>query len=135
MTAGSRLPTPASRLKYREGVPILDQDAPGTPQDLVPEPKLLDQRSVGRQITTLEVREQTAAGPHHLQETAPAVVVLEVGTEVVGQGVDSLGEERHLHFGRAGIAGMRLMFGHHGLLVEAHAPDPLKRCLERRNSL
>jgi hypothetical protein len=32
----------------QKGRPDTDQDAPETPQDLVPKPELLDQRSVGR---------------------------------------------------------------------------------------
>jgi hypothetical protein len=110
---------------------MLDQDAPGTPQELVPEPELLDECSVGRQIATLEVREQTAAGPHHLQETAAAVMVLEVGTKVLGQGVDPLREQRNLNLGRTGVTWVRLMLGDYGLLVEAHAPDPLNNDVSR----
>ncbi len=55
---------------------MLDQDAPGRHAGLVPETKLLDERSVGRQITSLEVRQQPAAGTHHLEQTAAAVMIL-----------------------------------------------------------
>ena len=41
---------------------MIDQDAPGRHHLLMPEAKLLDERSVGRQVASLEVRQQAGAG-------------------------------------------------------------------------
>ena len=113
----------------QRGRPEIDQDAPGRHNRLMPESKLLDERSVRLQVTSLEIRQQAAPGTHHLEQAAAAVMVLQMGTEVLGEGVDPLGQERHLHLGRAGVGGMRLVLCYHCLLVEAHASGPLNDCL------
>jgi tRNA pseudouridine(55) synthase len=41
-----------------------------------------------------------------LEQPAAGMIVLAVGLEVLGQIVDALGEDRHLNFGRAGVAGL-----------------------------
>ncbi len=94
-------------------------------EQLVPEPELLDERPIGRQIAPLEVREQPAAGADHLQQPAAAVMILQMGAEVLGKRIDPLSEERHLHLGGAGIGGVRLVLTDDCLLIEAHASDPL----------
>ena len=114
--------------KHR-GRPEIDQDAPGRHHLLMPESKLLDERSVRLQVTSLEIRQQAAPGTHHLEQAAAAVMVLQMGTEVVGEGVDPLGQERHLHLSRPGVGGMRLVLCYHCLLIEAHATGPLNDCL------
>ena len=91
----------------------------------MPEPKLLDERSVRRQITSLEIGEQPASGADHLQQAPSAVMVLQMGAEVLGQGVDPLGKQCHLHLGGTGVAGMGLVLGYHCLLVKAHVAGVL----------
>ncbi len=100
---------------------MIAQDAPCGARRLVPKAKLFDEGSVRRQIASLEISEQPAAGPDHLQQTAAAVMVLGVGPKMIGEGVDSLGEQRNLHFGRAGVAFVGLVLGRNRLLIEAHA--------------
>jgi len=113
---------------------MVDQDAPCRAQRLVPQAELLDERPVRRQIASLEVRKEPAAGPDHLQQPAAAVMIFDVGAEMIGEGIDPLGEQRHLDLGRPGIAFVGLVLGRHRLLVEAHAAwCPLERA--RRNPL
>jgi hypothetical protein len=100
----------------------------------VTETKLLDEGSVGLEVTSLEIREQSAASPDHLEEATAAVVVLEMGAEMVGEGIDPLGQEGHLHLGRPGISGVGLVLGRDRLLVEAHAVRVLWS-VSRRNLL
>jgi hypothetical protein len=99
----------------------------------VPETKLLDEGSVGRQVASLEVREQSAAGTDHLQQPAAAVMILQMGPEVVSERVDPLGEKRHLDLRGPGIGFMGPVLGYYRLLVEAHAADIL--VVARRNPL
>src|SRR5215210_4463209 len=112
----SQLPT-----RNTEGRPESDQDAPYRCNRLVPETKLLDERSVGRQVASLEIGQQAAASSDHLEQAAAAVMVLQVGPEVVRQGIDPLGEQCHLYLGRAGIGFVGPVLGYYGLLVKAHA--------------
>ena len=105
----------------QKGRPEFDQDAPCGARQLVPETELLDEGPVSRQVASLEVGEQPAAGPDHLQQPAAAVMILRVGAKVFGEGIDPLGEQRHLHFGRSGVALVGLVPGRYRLLVEAHA--------------
>ena len=114
---------------------MFDQDAPCRARRLVPEAKLLDERPVSRQVASLEVGQQPAAGPDHLQQPAAAVMILGVGSEVIGEGVDPLGEQGHLYLGRTGIAFVGLMLGRHRLLVEAHAAWCPRKRSARRNPL
>ena len=78
---------------------MVDQDAPCFTRRLVPEAKLLDERSIRRQVASLGVREQPAAGADHLQQPAAAVMVLGVRPEVLGEGINPLGEQRYLYLG------------------------------------
>src|ERR1041384_979119 len=117
----------------REGVPMSDQDAPSGATELVPESELLDERPVGLEVAALEIGEQSAPGPDHLEQAAPPVVILRMGAEVLGEGVDPLGEQSHLHLGGPGVARVRLVLGGLRLLVEAHAALILSRW--RRNPL
>src|SRR6476620_8871443 len=105
----------------RGGVPMSDQDAPCGATELVPETELLDERPVRLEVAALEIGQQPAAGANHLEQATTPVVILGVSAEVVGEGVDPLGEQRHLHLGGPGVTRVRLVLGRHRLLVEAHA--------------
>src|SRR6516162_2748670 len=66
----------------------------------------LDQRLVTRFIDAVEVIEQLATLGHELEQSTPGMIVLDVGLEMLGEAVDALREDRHLHFRRTGIAGL-----------------------------
>ena len=73
--------------------------------------ELIDDALVARLVGALEVIEQLAALRDHLEKAAPRVIVLHVCLEVIGQSVDPFGQDRHLNFGRTGVArlgGIRL---------------------------
>src|SRR4029079_14666714 len=69
--------------------------------------KLLDQGLVARLVGTTDVIEQLATLGHELQQPAPRVVVLDVSLEMFSQVGDPFGQDRDLHFGRPGVAGLR----------------------------
>ena len=97
------------------------QDAPCFALRLVPEAKLFDECSVRGQVAALEIREEPAAGTNHLQQPSAAVMIFGMGPEVIGQGIDPLGEQCHLYLGGPGVVFVGLVLGRHGLFVEAHA--------------
>src|SRR5262249_19655073 len=59
-----------------------------------------------RCVDTGEVVEKLATLGHKLEQSTPGMVVLDVGLEMLGEAVDALREDRHLHFRRTGIAGL-----------------------------
>src|SRR6218665_1073175 len=63
-----------------------------------------DQLGVTGFVLLLEIIKKRTAARHHLQKTTTGVVVLLVGLEVVGKGVDPLGQDRDLDFRRTGVA-------------------------------
>src|SRR6185436_4855450 len=69
--------------------------------------KLLDQRLVTGLVGTTDVIEQLATLGHELQQPAPRVVVLDVSLEMFSQVGAPFGQDRDLHFGRPGVAGLR----------------------------
>ena len=54
-------------------------------------------------------------------EAVTPVVILGVGAEVIGEGVDPLGEKRHLDPGRPGVVLAQAVLRHDTLLVVRHA--------------
>src|SRR3990172_6775336 len=69
----------------------------------LPDAELLDQGLVAVLIDRLEIVEQATALPDELQEPAPAVVILLVRLEVLGEVRDAFAQQRHLHLGRARV--------------------------------
>jgi hypothetical protein len=56
---------------------------------LIPQAQFLDNLAVVVDINALQVVEQTATLPDHLEESTTTVVILLVGAEVAGQIVDA----------------------------------------------
>src|SRR5215471_17172645 len=68
---------------------------------LLPEPKLLDDSAVPLDVLGLEIVEQPAALPDQHHESAPRMMVLGVGLEMLRQVIDPFAEDRDLDLGRA----------------------------------
>src|SRR5690606_34443735 len=62
------------------------------------------QRAVSIGVATLQVVEQLAATAYHAKQATTRMVIFLVLFEVFGKFVDARGEQRHLNFGRTGIA-------------------------------
>src|SRR6478672_3344802 len=90
---------------------------------LLAQAELADQRRVALAVGVLQVRQQALAAIDHAQQATAAVVVLGMGLEVGRELVDASGEQGHLHFGAAGVAGatrvrgddLGLVQGGHGI--------------------
>ncbi len=74
---------------------------------LVAKAKISDDLAVPFDVRALEVVEQPTTTADHLQQALPAVMILGVGTEVTGQVVDVIGENRDLDLRRPGIGVVR----------------------------
>src|ERR1041384_2547796 len=72
------------------------------------QPQRVDQLLVAVEALALQVIEERTALADHLEQAAPAVVVLVVLLAVLGQVRDPLREQRDLDLGRSGVALMLL---------------------------
>src|SRR5690242_10033240 len=91
---------------------------PGTA--LVPESEILDDLARPLDVRPLHVVVQTTARAHHHEEAAAATVIRLVGAEVLGEVIDALREEGHLHAGRAGIGLVHPELLERRRVVESH---------------
>ena len=62
------------------------------------------------------IQQATPLADQHKKAAARAVVFL-VGLEVLRQGTNTLAQQRNLHFGTAGIGGVRAILVNEGLLL------------------
>src|SRR5471032_1904385 len=77
---------------------------PRSPEELLADAELLDDRPIPFHVDFLQVVEKAAPAANHLEQAATAVVILRVGLEMLGHVGDSVREECDLHFWRSGIA-------------------------------
>src|SRR5687768_16467001 len=82
-----------------------------------PEAEADDQSPVPLDVVLLHVVEKAPPTDHQHQQTSPAVVVLLVGLQVLGEVVDALGEDRDLHLGRARVSLVKPVLADRGGLV------------------
>src|SRR5581483_3300713 len=75
------------------------------------EAELADDAAVALDIVRADVIEQPTPPTHEHKQPAPAVVILLVHLEVLGEVVDPLGEERDLNLGRAGVGVVQAVLG------------------------
>lgn len=66
------------------------------PRELSAQAETCDQLSISLDIFTLEVVQQAAALADHHQQATPAVVIVLVSAEMIGQMVDAVAQEGHL---------------------------------------
>src|SRR5215467_8311581 len=78
--------------------------------------QLPDERAVALDVRTGQVLQQPAAPADQQQQAAPAVVVMLVDLEVLGQVVDPPGQQRDLDLRRAGVTLTRRVLGDELLL-------------------
>lgn len=76
-----------------------------------------NQGSVTLHVLFLEVPQQSSTLPDHHEQTSPAVMILLVDLQVLGEVVDPLGEQRDLDLGRTRVRGMRAVFVYNRLSV------------------
>src|SRR5215813_10014166 len=83
--------------------------------------ELLDQILVARFVSVTEIIEQLTALADKLEQPTTGMVVIDVGFEMLGEIVDTLGQDRHLHFRRPGVSGLfGIRLDHFGLAAGGH---------------
>src|SRR5690606_38249492 len=83
----------------------------------------LDEAAVAVDVHLLQVAEESATLADEEQEPPAGVVVVLVGLEVLGEVLDALRQHRDLDLGGTGVALVRGVLGHDGLLrssIERH---------------
>ena len=92
-------------------------------QVLLTDAQLSDDGTVTLDVVLGQVVEQVAATANHLHQAAAAVVVVLVGLQMLGQVVDSSGQDSDLNLRRTGVAFVQAVvyndlgfffFSHHG---------------------
>src|SRR6185437_5288142 len=87
---------------------------------LVPEAQFLDDLPVIVDIGALQVVQETEASANHLEEPTASVVILLVVTEVIGEVVDALCEQRDLNACRPAVSLMQPVLRDSRSLCESH---------------
>src|SRR6185436_2047851 len=105
--------------------PVLVRGARTGSRELVSETELLDQRAIGRQVAALQIGQQPPPGANHLEQASAAVMIFGMGPEVIGEGIDSLGQQGDLDPGRPGVVLTLPMRLYYNPLVKAHSPSIL----------
>lgn len=70
---------------------------------LLTQTQLSDQGTVTVDVLLLQIGQQITAAADHLEQAAAAVVVMLVGLEVLGQVVDTSGQQSNLDLRRTGV--------------------------------
>lgn len=82
---------------------VVVEDEGNHRQHLLADPEFSDHRPVAVDVFAFEIVEKTSSTSHQLQQTTPRVKVFAVGTEVLGEVLDALAEQRDLNLGGAGV--------------------------------
>ena len=71
---------------------------------LLTDTQLGDQSTVTVDVLLCQIVQQAAALTNHHQQTTTGVVVMRVGTQVIGQLIDAGSQDSNLNLGRTGVA-------------------------------
>src|SRR6266702_1688736 len=133
------LPTAQQRARHHaSGITTLRGRDPASPKRPRTSPTLpnlassaaqsepLDQGPVTGDVRALEVAEQPPTAADHLQQATTRVMIVLVDLQVLGEPVDPVRQDRHLHLGRARVTLLgRVLRDDLGLLVLDQHPLPL----------
>ena len=86
---------------------------------LLTQTQLSDQGTVTVDVLLLQIGQQITAAADHLEQAAAAVVVMLVGLEVLGQVVDTSGQQSNLDLRRTGVTLVDGCLGDDGLLIDS----------------
>jgi hypothetical protein len=70
---------------------------------LTPETQIGDQLQVTLVLGAGQIVQESSALADHLEQPAARVIVVLVASQMFGQGIDALGQQRDLYVGRAGV--------------------------------
>ena len=89
----------------------------GIVRDLSSQTELCDDGAIAFDVVLLEVTEEVTSVTDHLIQAATAVVILLVLLQVLGERVDTEGQDRDLDFRRTGVAFVNLVLFDKSLLL------------------
>jgi hypothetical protein len=98
---------------------------------LLAKAKPSDRRTVTFDVLTGQIGQQTAPLSHELEKSSPRVEVVLVSAEVIGEPVDSLGEESNLNFRRTGIIRVRAKLSNDRFFLFALQRHPCRSLSEK----
>ena len=98
----------------------------------VTETKVLNERAIFLDVGFLQVVEEPTTLAYHLEQAAATMVVFMVCSEVLGQVVDPLSEQRDLNACGSGIAFVSPVLVYRGCLVERHRRNIRNACTAQR---
>src|SRR6266851_7154450 len=75
-------------------------------QGLAPQSQISDQLQIAVVLGARQVVQESTTRADHLEQPAPGMVVVLVLAQMPRQRIDAVGEQRDLHVGRAGVAGV-----------------------------
>ena len=70
--------------------------------------QLLCNRLIARQVRLVKIIQQATALPDHFQKATTRAVVLDVLLQMLGQVIDALGQQGHLHVGGPSVLVVQL---------------------------
>ena len=86
---------------------------------LLTQTQLSDQGTVTVDVLLLQIGQQIAAAADHLEQAAAAVVVMLVGLKVLGQVIDTSGQQSNLDLRRTGVTLVDGCLSDDGLLIDS----------------
>jgi hypothetical protein len=92
----------------------------------MPQPQIVDQLTVTRDIRVLQILEETPPLADHLQQAAAPVMILHVGIEVSPEVVDARREEGDLDWSASTIVFVELILLDDVVLVDSHSASGLR---------
>ncbi len=92
-------------------------DATFVSRSLATQSQFCNQGPVTLHILFLEVPEQSPPLTDHHEQTSPAVMILFMGLQMLGEVVDALSQQRNLDLRGTGVRGVRAVFIYNSLSV------------------
>ena len=83
------------------------RNATRRPHLSAPKPESGYDAAIPLDILRSQIVEETPTAPHHHEQSSPAVMILLMGLQMLGEVVDPLGEQRNLDLGRSRVRGVR----------------------------
>jgi len=87
-----------------------------------------DQGPVTLHVLFLEVPKQSPPLTDHHEQTTPAVMILGMDLQVLGEMAYSLGQQRHLDLGRSRVGGMSAVFFYNSVGVVHEVLSYASKC-------
>src|ERR1043165_2928701 len=79
------------------------------PDRLAAQSELCNQLQIAVVLGARKIVQQSSSAANHFQQTATRVIVMLICSQMLGQGIDAMGQQSDLDIGRAGVTCMQPM--------------------------